>query len=186
MRYCLAIMWKSPQPPLRLNKNHNLFKLFMGNAGLLCAACMENVQFAIVNGELQINMGSILENIIAQQWKVNGFHLNYFDGKRTGESDFVIQNGMGTERVEVKSGNDDKTHSALNKIRKPEGWKFSKASVFCKGYVELENGVWYSPCYMFLFAKPFQTPKEMKYEINLSVLTEGEYMATKCDCCVRR
>lgn len=31
------------------------------------------------DGELQINMGSILENMIAQQLKCNGFHLNYFD-----------------------------------------------------------------------------------------------------------
>ena len=123
---------EEPQPPLRLNEKHNLFKLFMGDTGLLCAACMENVQFALLNGELQINMGSILENIIAQQLKANGFRLNYFDGKRTGEIDFVIQNGMGTELVEVKSGNDYKTHSALNKIRNTEGWKFSKASVFCR------------------------------------------------------
>ena len=161
---------EEPQPPLRLNEKHNLFKLFMGDTGLLCAACMENVQFAILNGELQINMGSILENIIAQQLKANGFRLNYFDGKRTGEIDFVIQNGMGTELVEVKSGNDYKTHSALNKIRNTEGWKFSKASVFCKGNVELENGVWYYPWYMILFAKPIQAPKEMKYEIDLSAL----------------
>ena len=90
--------------------------------------------------------------------------------KLLGEIDFVIQNGMGTELVEVKSGNDYKTHSALNKIRNTEGWKFRKASVFCKGNVELENGVLYYPWYMILFAKPFQAPKEMKYEIDLSAL----------------
>ena len=161
---------EEPQPPLRLNEKHNLFKLFMGDTGLLCAACMENVQFGILNGELQINMGSILENMIAQQLKANGFRLNYFDGKRTGEIDFVIQNGMGIELLEVKSGNDYKTHSALNKIRNTEGWKFSKAAVFCKGNVESENSVWYYPWYMILFAKPFQAPKEMKYEIDLSAL----------------
>ena len=164
---------EEPQPPLRLNEKHNLFKLFMGDTGLLCAACMENVQFGILNGELQINMGSILENLIAQQLKCNGFHLNYFDGKRTGEIDFVIQNGMVIELVEVKSGNDYKTHSALNKIRKVEGWKFSKSTVFCKGNVELTEGAWYYPWYMIMFMKPFQAPKEMKYEIDLSALTEG-------------
>lgn len=163
---------EEPKPPLRLNEKHNLFKLFMGDTGLLCAACMENVQFGILNGELQINMGSILENLIAQQLKCNGFYLNYFDGKRTGEIDFVIQNGMGIELVEAKSGNDYKVHSALNKIRKVEGWRFNKASVFCKGNVESENGVWYYPWYMIMFAKPFQTPREMKYEVDLSALTE--------------
>ena len=159
-----------PQPPLRLNEKHNLFKLFMGDTGLLCAACMENVQFAILNGELHINMGSILENLIAQQLKCNGFHLNYFDGKRTGEIDFVIQNGMGIELVEVKSGSDYKAHSALNKIRNTEAWKFNKASVFCKGNVESEGGVCYYPWYMIMFMKAYQTPKEMKYEVDLSAL----------------
>ena len=73
----------------------------MGDTGLLCAACMENVQFEILNGDLQINMGSILENVIAQQLKCNGFRLNYYDGKKTGEIDFVIQNGMGIELIEA-------------------------------------------------------------------------------------
>lgn len=39
-------------------------------------------------------MGSILENIIAQELKANGFILNYFDSKKYGEIDFVLQNGM--------------------------------------------------------------------------------------------
>ena len=41
---------EEPQPPLRLNEKRNLFKLFMGDTGLLCAACMENIQFALLNG----------------------------------------------------------------------------------------------------------------------------------------
>lgn len=161
---------EEPQAPLRLNEKHNLFKLFMGDTGLLCVACMENVQFSILNGELQINMGSILENMMAQQLKCNGFHLNYFDGKKTGEIDFVLQNGTGIELVEIKSGNDYKTHAALNKIRKVEGWKFNKASVFCEGNVEQDNGISYYPWYMIMFLKTYQIPTEMKYEIDLSAL----------------
>lgn len=159
-----------PQPPLRLNEKHNLFKLFMADTGLLCAACMENVQFEILNGDLQINMGSILENIIAQQLKSNGFVLNYFDGKKTGEVDFVIQNGMGIDLVEVKSGNDYKQHSALDKIRKVEEWKFERATVLCKGNVEKENAVLYYPWYMVMFMLAYQRPKEMNYEIDISAL----------------
>ena len=161
---------EEPQPPLSLNEKRNLFKLFMGDTGLLCAACMENVQFGILNGELQINMGSILENMIAQQLKSNGFHLNYYDGKKTGEIDFVVQNGMGIDLVEVKSGNDFKVHSALNRIRKVEGWKFDHATVFCKGNVETDGDVQYYPWYMIMFMTVYQIPKEMKYEIDLSAL----------------
>ena len=142
----------------------------MGDTGLLCAACMENVQFGILNGELQINMGSILENMIAQQLNSNGFHLNYYDGKKNGEIDFVVQNGMGVDLVEVKSGNDFKVHSALNRIRRVEGWNFDHASVFCKGNVESDDGVQYYPWYMIMFMTAYQAPKEMKYEIDLSAL----------------
>ena len=131
---------------------------------------MENVQFGILNGDLQVNMGSILENMIAQQLKSNGFHLNYFDGKKTGEIDFVVQNGMGIDLVEVKSGNDFKVHSALNRIRRVEGWTFDHASVFCKGNVETDDGVQYYPWYMIMFMTAYQAPKEMKYEIDLSAL----------------
>ena len=161
---------EEPQPPLRLNEKHNLFKLFMGDTGLLCAACMDNVQFGILNGELQINMGSILENMIAQQLKSNGFALNYFDGKKTGEIDFVVQNGMGIDLVEAKSGKDYKQHSALDKIRRIEGWRFENAIVLSKGNVEKENGVWYYPWYMVMFMLANRTPKELKYEVDLSAL----------------
>ena len=161
---------EEPQPPLRLNEKHNLFKLFMGDTGLLCAACMDNVQFEILNGDLQINMGSILENMIAQQLKNNGFNLNYFDGKKTGEIDFVIQNGMRIDLVEVKSGNDFKIHSALDRIRRVEGWQFGSAKVLCKGNVEKESGVEYYPWYMVMFMTAKQTTKELKYEVDLSAL----------------
>ena len=159
-----------PQTPLRLNEKHNLFKLFMGDTGLLCAACMENVQFGILNGDLQINMGSILENMMAQQLKANGFHLNYFDSKKSGEIDFVIQNGLGIELLEIKSGNDFKKHSALDRVRRIEGWKFNRSMVFCKGNIEIEDDVQYYPWYMIMFATAYQIPKEMKYEIDLSAL----------------
>ena len=49
----------------------------MGDVGLLCAACMENIQFDILQGNLDLNLGSILENVMAQQIKSNGFALYY-------------------------------------------------------------------------------------------------------------
>lgn len=161
---------EAPQPPLRLNEKHSLFKLFMGDTGLLCAASMENVQFGILNGDLQINMGSILENMIAQQLKANGFSLNYFDSKRTGEIDFAVQNGLGVELIEVKSGNDYKKHPALNKMMNVSEWKFQKSTVLCKGNVEAVDGVCYLPWYMVMFMQSFRPPKEMKYEVDLSAL----------------
>ena len=160
----------APQPPLRLNEKHNLFKLFMCDTGLLCAAGMENVQFGILKGDLQINMGSILENMIAQQIKANGFSLNYFDSKKTGEVDFVVQNGLGVELIEVKSGNDYKRHPSLTKMMKVPEWKFQKASVLCRGNIEVDDGINYYPWYMIMFMTAYRPPEKLLYEVDISSL----------------
>ena len=44
----------------------------MNDVGLLCASCMENIQFDLLMGNVEINMGSILENAFAQNLKSNG------------------------------------------------------------------------------------------------------------------
>lgn len=161
-----------PQPPLKLNEKHNLMKLYMGDTGLLCAACMENVQFDILQGRLDINLGSILENVIAQSIKSNDFRLTYFDSKRYGELDFVVQNGMRIDLIEVKSGNDYKKHSALDKVMSVKEWKFDKKYVFCKGNVEQDNDISYFPWYMVIFYKHDEVPTDMKFEIDLSGLAQ--------------
>ena len=58
-----------PQAPLQLSEKRNLFKLYMNDVGLLCASCMENIQFDLLMGNVEINMGSILENAFAQNLK---------------------------------------------------------------------------------------------------------------------
>ena len=158
-----------PKLPLALNEKHNLFKLFMGDTGLLCAACMENIQFDILQGNLEINLGSVLENIMAQELKCKGFNLNYFDSKKYGEIDFVVKNGMQVDLLEIKSGNDYKKHNALDKIRSVSEWEFRKSYVFCKGNIENED-VLYMPWYMIMFYSSDKSHRNMKYEIDLSGL----------------
>lgn len=159
-----------PQPALQLNEKHNLFKLFMADTGLLCAACMENVQFDILNGNLEINMGSILENVMAQSIKHNGFNLHYFDAKKYGEIDFVIQNGTHVDIIEVKSGNDYKKHKALDNVLDIKEWSFGQAYVLCNGNVENARDVFYLPWYMIIFLKQEQIPEGQIYELDISNL----------------
>lgn len=156
-----------PKAPIQLNEKHNLFKLFLGDTGLLCAACMENIQFDILQGNLDINMGSILENMMAQQLYSNGFHLNYFDTKKLGELDFVIQKGMQILLIEVKSGNQYRKHAALSKIQEMQAWRQECAYVFCKGNIEKEEGIYYLPWYEIMFLKPDEIIGNLKYEIDL-------------------
>lgn len=182
-RYENAFLWLSdagvalpsynvtePQSPLQLNEKRNLFKLFMGDTGLLCASCMENIQFELLQGNMEVNMGSILENMFAQSLKSNGFSLHYYESKKYGELDFVIQNGMKVDLLEIKSGNDYKKHAALYKVSGVENWKFGKKLVFCKGNIESEGDIEYFPWYMILFYQPEKTPDNFIFQVNLEGL----------------
>lgn len=182
-RYENAFLWLSdagvalpsynvaePQAPLQLNEKRNLFKLFMGDTGLLCASCMENIQFELLQGNMEVNMGSVLENVFAQAIKANDFSLHYFESKKYGELDFVVQNGMKVDILEIKSGNDYTKHAALDKIASVDNWKFGRKIVFCKGNVRQEEDIEYFPWYMVMFYTPEKAPEKFLYEVDISGL----------------
>ncbi len=157
-----------PQPPLKLNEKHSLFKLFMGDTGLLCAACMENIQFDILQGRADVNLGSVLENTMAQELRAKGFSLSYFSSKKYGELDFVIQRGLSVDLLEIKSGNDYKKHKALDRVLSVGQWKFGDAYVFCKGNVEAAGDVKYMPWYMIMFYRRPEIPSGLNFEVDIS------------------
>lgn len=159
-----------PQAPLGLNEKRNLFKLYMNDVGLLCAACMENVQFDLLMGNMEINMGSILENVFAQNLKSNGFKLHYFDSKKIGELDFVLQNGLSTVLLEIKSGNDFKKHLAMDHALETKQWKFEQTIVFSKSNVEEEEEILYLPWYMIMFFRQEAEQESLIYKIDLTGL----------------
>jgi len=161
-----------PQPPLQLNERHNLFKLFMNDTGLLCAACMDNIQLDILSGRLEINMGSILENLIAQQLKASGFLLYYYDSNKYGEVDFIVQNGMRIDLIEAKSGSDYRRHKALDNILSVGEWNIGNAYVLCQGNIEAGISVTYLPWYLVMFLRQTQSPKSLIHEVDISELKE--------------
>lgn len=163
---------EEPQLSFQLNEKHSLFKLFMNDIGLLCAACMENIQYPILQGDLSINLGSVLENAIAQQLKSNGYSLYYYDSKKMGEIDFVIQDGIGVDLLEVKSGNDYKKHPTLTNVLKNPGWSFEKAYVLCGDNIQVEERITYLPWYLVMFIKRQQLPSNTIYEVDVSALMD--------------
>ncbi len=163
-----------PKQPLQLNEKHNLFKLFHCDTGLLCAACMENIQWELLQGNMAINLGSILENMMAQQLTANGFSLNYFATKKIGELDFLVSKGMKVLQIEVKSGKDYKKHPALTRMMAVEAWKGNSSYVLCKGNIEAEHGIIYLPWYQVMFLRQEKIPVNMKYEVDISGLEKKE------------
>ena len=142
-----------PKIPLKINEQSRLFKLYMGDCGLLCAMGLENVQFDILRGNISVNMGGILENVFAQQLQSNGFVLRYMNKRTVGELDFVIQQGNQVIPIEIKSGKDYTKHSALDNSLTIQDWHLSQGIVFCMGNIEQKDKILYLPWYMIMFFK---------------------------------
>lgn len=82
--------------------------------------------------------------------------------------DFVIQNGMKVDLLEIKSGNDYQKHSALNKVSAVENWDFGRKIVFCKGNVMEKEGIEYYPWYLSMFYQQEKEPERFIYEVDLA------------------
>lgn len=76
---------------------------------------MKDLQFDLLQGNVHINHGSILENVFAQELISKNISLVYYDQKKLGELDFVVQDRDQIHIFEIKSGNDFQKHAALSK-----------------------------------------------------------------------
>ena len=157
----------APIMPLALNEKRSLFKLFSNDVGLLCAASMSDIQFDLLQGDVSVNLGSVLENAIAQELQCNGFELRYYDSNKIGEIDFVIKIGNQVVAVEAKSGNDYTEHVALKNVLNVADWNIEKAFVLCKGNVQKKEKITYLPWYMMMFIKQYKIDK-MIYNIEVN------------------
>lgn len=160
----------APVLPFKLNEQRNLQKLYLNDCGLLCGLSLGNIQYDILQGDLSVNMGSVLENVFAESLKSNGFELYYFDKKNIGELDFMVQKGKHIELIEVKSGKDYEKHPALNHVLNQPEWKIERACVFCQGNVKREDKIIYLPWYMVMFFQQEKLPESLVVEVDLSGL----------------
>lgn len=165
-----AFCAEEPRCPLLLSKATNLFKLFLSDVGLLAAMYMDNIQIKVLNREKDINFGAIYENAVAQELKAHGFDLYYFNSKKQGELDFLIEQGGEVLPLEIKSGKDYTKHAALSHVLENEDYQISKAYVFHNGNVSRKGKVLYAPVYMLMFVKKEQELKNPIYKPDFSVL----------------
>jgi hypothetical protein len=96
-------------------------------------------------------MGSILENTIAQLMVSNSFKLYYYNSKKIGEIDFIIQKGNYILPVECKSGKDYSTHKALENLMSVKEYNIEEGIVLCSGNVKRDKRILYLPWYMVSF-----------------------------------
>ena len=107
---------EEPKMPLLLARSRNLFKLFQSDIGLLACQYAEGIQLRIIKGDKSINFGSIYENAVAQELVDHDIVPYYYNNKKRGELDFVVELDSKVLPIEVKSGKDYETHRALSSI----------------------------------------------------------------------
>ena len=151
----------SPAAPLQINMQHNLFKLFLCDTGLLSAASVGAVQFSLLQGDVSINQGAILENVIAQQLVASGFKLFYYDKCKIGGIDFLMQRGSRVVPLEAKSGGDYTRHKALDNLMAVGEWGLEEAIVLCGANVSKQGGVKYLPWYAVSFLEQESLPESL-------------------------
>ncbi|MDY5228276.1 MAG: AAA family ATPase [Sodaliphilus sp.] len=145
-----------PSYPLVENSGKNLLKLYMSDIGLLTGILYHNDVQPIMNDKCGVNLGSVYENVVAQELKAHGFKLYYYDNKKNGEVDFLIDSVdlLSALPIEVKSGKDYYIHTALNNLLKVDEYKISNGIVFSNEEKVYNNGnVIYMPIYYVMFLR---------------------------------
>ncbi len=146
----------TPAYPLIGNSGKNLLKLYLNDVGILSSIYFGNNIKAIMFDVRSINLGTIYETVVAQELRAHGYDLYYYDNKKNGEVDFLIDDveHLSNIPIEVKSGKDYTTHSALNKFVATKEYNIQQAVVLSNEQrVFVKNGIIYLPIYYVMFFK---------------------------------
>lgn len=148
-----AFNTSEPTVPLLLNEKSSLFKLFLSDVGMLTSLYGRATKLKLLSNDQNINYGAIYENVVAQELKAHGFKLYYFNSKKTGEVDFVIEYNGKVMPIEVKSGKDYRKHSALINVITTPNYSIDEAMVLSNYNVSVSDKITYYPIYMLMFIK---------------------------------
>lgn len=158
-----------PKLPLNINEKRSLFKLFMSDVGLLTSFYSNSVKMQILNKDKSINNGALFENVVAQELVCNGINAYYFNSKKQGELDFVIELDGKVLPIEVKSGKDYKKHSALCNVLSNKDYDIEHGYILSNNNVSIKDRRIYLPIYMIMFIKE-KDLLDTKYTIDISGL----------------
>lgn len=155
-----VIAISNPVYPLSESSTRNLLKLYLNDVGLLTGILYRNNILPVMNTECGINLGSVYENVVAQELKAHGFSLHYYDNKKNGEVDFLVDDtdALQVLPIEVKSGKDYWIHTALDRFLANKDYDVNSAIVLSnEKEVYIKNGVTYLPVYFVMFMEPSQS-----------------------------
>ena len=140
-----------PSIPLLLNEKSSLFKLFLADIGMLTTMYGKATKIQVLSDNPNINNGALYENVAAQELKAHGFKLYYYNSKKYGELDFVIEYKGHVLPIEVKSGKGYQRHSALGNVMNISNYSIEEAFVLTNFNVKTKGNIVYYPIYMLMF-----------------------------------
>lgn len=140
-----------PALPLMSNIKLNTFKIYMRDTGLLIAMLEEGTQKAILEDNLYINEGGILENVCASEIATKHKQLMYFERKSKLEIDFILNLDGKATAIEIKSGNNKQAKSLNSVIENYKTVKrYMKFEKDCNVYID-EKNIEHYPLFMIMF-----------------------------------
>lgn len=160
---------EEPESPLLPARSRNLFKLFQNDIGLLAAQYADGIQLRIIHGEADINYGTVYENAVAQELVAHGIPPYYYNNKKRGELDFLIELAGTVLPIKVKSGKDYTAHSALSNILSSNAYHLPEAILLNNDNLRTVGRITYVPIYMVMFINQNDSAPAY-YKIDLSML----------------
>ena len=154
-----------PNIGLNLNRDRTLLKCYMADTGLLVSHCFdekgivsEEIYKKLLLGKLEVNLGMVMENIVAQMLAASGHKLFFYanpsrdDSEARMEIDFLIAKSQISNRhnispIEVKSGK-NYTLSSITKFMRRYSEQLHTPYVLHTGDLKVEGGIVYLPLYM--------------------------------------
>ena len=137
-----------PKSPLLKSARPQTFKLYQSDTGMLLARYPSALAKAAYLDDKYPNLGGIYENAVAQQLSAQGYRLYYYQTKKRGEVDFVVDTADGEAvPLEVKSGRYYHAHAALDNVVGTQDYGVKRAIVFSRGNVEEKGRIIYLPLY---------------------------------------
>ncbi|MBQ7275779.1 MAG: ATP-binding protein [Bacilli bacterium] len=145
----------NPRFPLIESSSKNLMKLYYNDVGLLTNILFKNNINAILDQDSGINLGSVYETVCAMELIAHGHDLYYFDSKKVGEVDFLINgyDDLSVLPIEIKSGKNQYNYRAIPKLVDEIGnYKLTKGYIFGNdNIVNRKNNLIILPIYMIMF-----------------------------------
>ena len=150
-----------PNVGMGLNKNLDLYKLFIADTGLFVTIAFWDKNFTentiynkLLSDKMPANLGYVYENLIAQMLVSAGNQLFYYtwkkDAKHHYEVDFLLSRGNKVCPIEVKSSG-YKTHASLDAFAQKYSSRIGQAYLIYTKEFEKDVSTLLVPAYMTPF-----------------------------------